>query len=175
MNSSRQEVAVLGGGCFWCLEAIFLALKGVASVRPGYCGGALEDPDYDSVCSGKTGHAEVVEIYFDPQILAYRTLLEYFFASHDPTTVDRQGHDVGSQYRSVIFTQSAAQYACAQSVISDLNEALGEDGPVVTQLVEEGIFYPAEHYHSEYFTRNPNNPYCSAVIAPKLQKFRALP
>ena len=165
-----METAVLGGGCFWCLEAVFEQLDGVESVVSGYCGGHTVQPDYAQVCSGSSGHAEVVRICFDPEKLDFRTLLEVFFTIHDPTTLNRQGNDSGTQYRSVIFAQSEEQCRIAREVMRA--EALSRADPIVTELSAEATFYPAEDYHQAYFRLNGHQPYCSFVVAPKLAKFR---
>lgn len=165
-----METAVFGGGCFWCLEAVFEQVEGVESVVSGYCGGTDARPHYESVCSGKTGHAEVVNIGFDPTVVSYRTLLEIFFQIHDPTTLNRQGNDVGTQYRSVIFVQNADQRRIAEQITA---EVAGEwDAPLVTEISDAHPFFPAEDYHSAYFRRNGNQPYCAYVVAPKVAKFR---
>ncbi len=169
---AESETAVLGGGCFWCLEAVFADLQGVTQVVSGYCGGARPHPSYEQVCSGASGHAEVVELRFDPALLSYRQLLEVFFAIHDPTTLDRQGHDEGSQYRSVIFAQTPEQEIVARQLIVELQPSFPQ--PIVTQLKTATEFWPAEDYHQDYFAQHPRQPYCQAVVAPKLQKFRAL-
>ena len=169
-----RELAVLGGGCFWCLEPMFKRLRGVHSVCSGYAGGTLDHPDYTAVCSGRSGHAEVVQISFDPQQISFAVLLDVFFALHDPCTLNRQGHDVGTQYRSVIFWQSEAQKEVAQSVIAHLNASGRLSGPVVTELVPAAIFYAAEDYHQDYFRLHGHEPYCRAVVAPKLAKGCAL-
>jgi peptide-methionine (S)-S-oxide reductase len=166
------ETAVLGGGCFWCLEAVFLELAGVRSVRPGYAGGVRPNPSYEEVCSGRSGHAEVVEIVFDPAILAFDDLLTVFFTIHDPTTPNRQGNDIGTQYRSVIFAQSPAQQASARAVIGRLGAAGLWPAPIVTELAGAAPFFPSEDYHHRYFERNPGAPYCAVVVAPKVAKFR---
>lgn len=166
------EVATLGGGCFWCLEAVYDELRGVVDVVSGYSGGHTPDPTYEMVCTGTTGHAEVVQITFDPAIISYREILEVFFAIHDPTTPNRQGADVGTQYRSAIFYHSEAQRAVAEQVIAEVNAAGLWPRPVVTQVVPFETFYPAEDYHQEYFARNPYQGYCQIVIAPKVAKFR---
>jgi len=171
-SSSRREVAVLGGGCFWCLEAVFDELQGVESVESGYAGGAPANPSYEDVCSGRTGHAEVVRVTFDPDVLAFRDLLKVFFAIHDPTTRDRQGNDVGSQYRSVIFCRTPEQREVALSVIAELDAAGLWDDRIVTQVADAAPFYEAERYHQEYYTRNGGQPYCQFVVAPKVAKFR---
>jgi peptide-methionine (S)-S-oxide reductase len=167
-----METATLGGGCFWCLEAIFLDLRGVARVRSGYSGGSVAEPTYEEVCQGSTGHAEVVQFDFDPSQVSYREILEVFFATHDPTTLNRQGADVGTQYRSVVFFHSPDQRATARAVMEELAaEGVWED-PIVTALTPFSVFYPAEGYHEDYFRRNPQQPYCQAVINPKVAKFR---
>lgn len=167
-----KEVATLAGGCFWCLEAVFKELRGVERVVSGYSGGRVADPTYYQVCSGATGHAEVVQVTFDPRAVTFREILEVFFTIHDPTTLDRQGADVGTQYRSAIFYHSAAQRETAEQVISELTaEGLWRD-PVVTEVVPFTEFYAAEDYHQDYFERNPYQPYCMAVVAPKVAKFR---
>lgn len=169
---SEKEVATLGGGCFWCLEAVFQDLKGVEKVESGYAGGTLPNPSYEQVCTGTTGHAEVVQITFDPQVISFRELLEVFFTIHDPTTLNRQGPDVGTQYRSAIFYHNDSQKAIAEEVIRELNAAGIWDAPIVTEVVPLRAFYRAEAYHQEYFKRNPAQPYCRVVIAPKVAKFR---
>lgn len=177
MNSGDKphlETAVLGGGCFWCLEAVFAALRGVASVEPGYAGGTIPTPTYRQVCAGDSGHAEVVQIRFDPAEISYRDLLAVFFAIHDPTTLDRQGNDVGSQYRSVIFHHSPEQAATAAEVIAELERQGEYASPIVTQIEPCPDFYRAENYHLDYYARNGEQPYCRAVIAPKLAKLRRL-
>jgi peptide-methionine (S)-S-oxide reductase len=167
-----QELATLGGGCFWCLEAVFEQLRGVASVRSGYAGGSPPNPSYELVCSGTTGHAEVVQIAFDPAVIGYRDLLEIFFLTHDPTTPNRQGADFGTQYRSAVFTHDAAQAATAREVMADLTRQGVFDAPIVTEVTPLDAFYPAEAYHQEYYRRNTGKPYCQAVIAPKIAKLR---
>lgn len=164
--------ATLGGGCFWCLEAALRQLDGVQSVVSGYAGGHVDDPDYRRVCDGDTGHAEVVEIRFDPAVLDYRTLLEAFFAIHDPTTPNRQGNDVGTQYRSVIFTHDADQERTARTLIAELDAARTWPGPIVTEVLPAPRFWPAEECHQDYLARNPAQPYCQAVVAPKAAKLR---
>jgi peptide-methionine (S)-S-oxide reductase len=168
----RTETAVLGGGCFWCLEAVFDQLEGVQSVESGYAGGDAANPTYEAVCSGETGHAEVVKIDFDPAVLSFRDLLKIFFSIHDPTTKDRQGNDVGTQYRSVIFPQNQAQREDARAVIEELSKAKLWNKPIVTEIAGAEPFYPAERYHQEYFARNGRQPYCQMVVAPKVAKFR---
>jgi peptide-methionine (S)-S-oxide reductase len=167
-----RETATLGGGCFWCLEAVFEQLRGVESVTSGYAGGDAESPSYQDVCSGGTGHAEVVQVTFDPSVITYRDLLEVFFTIHDPTTRNRQGADVGTQYRSVIFYHSPAQKDTARAVIADLSRRRLWDGPIVTEVLPLDVFYPAEEYHRRYFRAHPEQGYCRAVIAPKVAKFR---
>jgi peptide-methionine (S)-S-oxide reductase len=166
------EIATLGGGCFWCLEAAFQQLVGVQAVTSGYCGGTVEQPTYQQVCDGATGHAEVVRVEFDPAVLDYRTLLTAFFAIHDPTTPDRQGHDIGSQYRSAIFTHSPAQEATARALIAELAAARVWPAPIVTTVLPAPTFWPAEEYHRDYYLRNPEQGYCLAVVAPKVAKLR---
>jgi len=167
-----QEIATLGGGCFWCLEAVYDEMRGVTSVESGYMGGHVPNPDYRAVCTGTTGHVEVVQVSFDLEITTYREILEVFFAIHDPTSLDRQGNDSGPQYRSVIFYHSDAQRETATQVIEDLNREGIWSGPIVTQLAPASTFYVAEDYHQDYFRTNPRQPYCAYVVAPKVQKFR---
>lgn len=173
-NNARddREIATLGGGCFWCLEAVFDELKGVESVESGYMGGEKAHPTYEEVCGGRSGHAEVVQVTFDPRVTTFREILEVFFAIHDPTTLNFQGNDIGTQYRSAIFYHTPEQQAVAGQVIADLNAARLWNGPVVTEVTPASMFYPAEDYHQEYFDRNPYQPYCRAVVAPKILKFR---
>lgn len=166
------EIATLGGGCFWCLEAVFDELQGVESVESGYMGGEKAHPTYEEVCSGRSGHAEVVQVKFDPRVLPFREILEVFFAIHDPTALNFQGNDVGTQYRSAIFFHMPEQQAVAGQVIAELNAAKLWNDPVVTEVTPATMFYPAEDYHQEYFDRNPYQPYCRAVVAPKILKFR---
>ena len=166
------EVATLAGGCFWCLEAVFDGLKGVASVESGYMGGRAPNPTYEQVCGGDTGHAEVVRITYDPAQVSFKDLLEVFFVIHDPTTLNRQGNDAGTQYRSAIFYHTSQQKADAAEVIARLNGARLWNGPIVTEVAPASVFYVAEGYHQEYFARNPYQPYCQAVVAPKVAKFR---
>ncbi len=170
--SGKYEVATLAGGCFWCLEAIFDGLKGVTDVVSGYSGGSAPNPSYDQVCTGRTGHAESVQVTFDPTVISFRELLEVFFTIHDPTTLNRQGADVGTQYRSAIFYHAPEQKAAAEEVIARLAAEKVWDRPIVTELKPFSAFYPAEEYHQEYFARNPRQPYCQVVIAPKVAKFR---
>ena len=166
------EKAVLGGGCFWCLDAVFREVKGVTEVVSGYAGGARPNPTYEQICSGATGHAEVVQLSFDNSVISFRDLLDIFFAIHDPTTLDRQGNDRGTQYRSVIFCQDEAQEAVAQEAIKALTTAQVFSAPVVTELGNAVPFYPAEDYHQNFFVRNPGQGYCQMVVAPKVAKFR---
>ena len=166
------QVATLAGGCFWCLEAVYDELKGVEAVESGYTGGHVENPSYEDVCDGGTGHAEAVRITFDPQVVSYADLLHVFFTIHDPTTLDRQGADVGPQYRSAIFYHSPEQKATAEEVIGEITAADVWTNPIVTQVVPFEKFYEAEGYHQEYFKKNPFQGYCRAVIAPKVAKFR---
>ncbi|MCA3748221.1 MAG: peptide-methionine (S)-S-oxide reductase MsrA [Rubrobacter sp.] len=168
----RLETATLGGGCFWCVEAVFKELRGVERVEPGYSGGHVENPTYEQVCTGRTGHAEVVQVKFDPRQISYREILEVFFSVHDPTTKDRQGPDVGPQYRSVIFYHDEEQRRTAEEVISELEARRVWERPIVTELAPFTAFYPAEEYHRDYFRRNPGQPYCQVIIAPKVAKFR---
>ena len=170
-NQSR-EIATLAGGCFWCLEAVFEQLRGVEKVVSGYMGGQVPNPTYEAVCGGRTGHAEVVQVTFDPAEVSYRDLLNVFFTIHDPTTLNRQGADVGTQYRSAIFYHSLEQKAVAEETIRDLEAEGVWDEPIVTQLEEAPEFYPAESYHQEYYRRNPYQGYCQVVVAPKVSKFR---
>jgi peptide-methionine (S)-S-oxide reductase len=173
MTNPQTEVATLGAGCFWCVDTLFRELRGVTKVVSGYAGGARANPSYEQVCTGATGHAEVVQITFDPQQISYHDLLEVFFSIHDPTTLNRQGADVGTQYRSVIFTHSPEQKTIAESTIAEVNAAKIWDAPIVTQVVDAPEFYAAEAYHQDYYTNNPNQGYCRVVIAPKVAKFRA--
>ncbi|HEY0969999.1 MAG TPA: peptide-methionine (S)-S-oxide reductase MsrA [Gemmatimonadales bacterium] len=170
--TSRLETATLGGGCFWCTEAVMNDVRGVERVTSGYAGGHLPDPSYEQVCTGTTGHAEVVRVTFDPSVVSYRDLLRIFFATHDPTTPNRQGADVGPQYRSIVLTESDEQRRVAEEVIAELEREELWDAPVVTQVEPLTEFYPAEGYHDRYFERNPRQPYCQVVIAPKVAKFR---
>lgn len=167
-----KEAATLAGGCFWCLEAVYDQLRGVEDVVSGYAGGKVAHPSYRLVCTGSTGHAEVVQLTFDPQVISYREILQVFFAIHDPTTLNRQGADVGTQYRSAIFYHSAEQKATAEQVIAELSAEALWPAPIVTQVVPFERFYPAEDYHQEYFARNPEQGYCQIVVAPKVAKFR---
>jgi peptide-methionine (S)-S-oxide reductase len=170
--SEQRETATLGGGCFWCLEGVFENLRGVERVVSGYSGGHVADPSYEQVCTGATDHAEVVQITFDPSAISYREVLEVFFGTHDPTTLNRQGMDVGTQYRSVIFYHSPEQRRAAEQLIAELNASGTWGRPLVTQVVPFETFYPAEAYHQGYFRNNPGQGYCQAVVAPKVAKFR---
>jgi peptide-methionine (S)-S-oxide reductase len=172
-SEHNYEIATLAGGCFWCLEAVYREVRGVERVVSGYIGGRVSQPSYEQVCAGTTGHAEAVEVTFDPQVVSYRELLEVFFTIHDPTTLNRQGADVGTQYRSAIFYHSPAQKATAEEVMAQLTAEQVWDAPIVTELVPAPEFYAAEDYHQEYFERNPNQGYCRAVVAPKVAKFRS--
>jgi peptide-methionine (S)-S-oxide reductase len=167
-------MATVAGGCFWCLEAVYDQMKGVVSVESGYLGGQMDDPTYEVVCSGMTGHAEAVRITFDPTVVSYRELLEVFFVIHDPTTLNRQGHDVGSQYRSAIFYHRPEQKQIAEDVMAAMTKEAIYPGPIVTQVEPAGTWYEAEPYHQEYFARNPYQGYCAAIVAPKVVKFRKL-
>ena len=166
------ETATLGGGCFWCLEAVYLDVEGVTAVHSGYAGGPSERPTYEQVCSGQTGHAEVVRVDFDVAVISYREILEIFFAIHDPTTLNRQGNDIGTQYRSVIFTHSDAQASTAQSLISELESQRVWDDPIVTEVTAAPVYWPGEDYNQNYFARNPFQGYCMMVVGPKVAKFR---
>jgi len=169
-EQSATEVAILGGGCFWCLEAVYLEVRGVTRVESGYMGGSVPNPSYEQVCAGTTGHAEVVRLEFDPARVTYRDILEIFFTIHDPTTLDRQGNDVGTQYRSVIFYQTPEQEATARKVMAEM--AAVWDAPIVTQLLPAAAWYKAEDYHQDYFNQHPLQGYCAFVVAPKVAKFR---
>ena len=168
----NEEIATLAGGCFWCLEAVYDQLKGVLSVESGYTGGQTVEPTYEAVCGGRTGHAEAVRISFDPAVISYRDILEVFFVIHDPTTINRQGNDVGTQYRSAIFYHSPGQKRIAEEVIASLTRDNVYARPIVTELVPAAQWHEAETYHQEYFARNPFQGYCTAVVAPKVAKFR---
>ena len=173
-DSIQLEMATLGGGCFWCTEAVFSKIKGVKNVEPGYSGGKLANPTYEQVSTGRTGHAEVVQITFDPCIISFRQILEVFFKMHDPTTPNRQGADVGTQYRSVVFYRSREQKTTTEQLIEELNNAKVLDSPIVTQVEPFKAFYKAEDYHKEYFKRHPEQSYCRLVIAPKIAKLREI-
>ncbi len=172
MSTSSATKATVGGGCFWCVEAVFSMTEGVSGVKSGYMGGHTQQPTYEQVCTGSTGHAEVVQVEFDPDLITYRDILEIFFGTHDPTTLNRQGNDVGTQYRSVIFYHSPEQAAVARSGVQELEEEDVFGSPIVTEIAGASAFYPAEPYHDDYFSRNGSQPYCAAVIAPKVAKFR---
>lgn len=172
-NESHLERATLGGGCFWCLEAVYQQITGVQSVVSAYAGGSRPNPTYEAVCTGVSGHAEIVDILFDPQVVSFRNLLEIFFVIHDPTTLNYQGNDHGTQYRSVIFTHSEEQTKIAHEVVKELEDSRIYSNPVVTQIEIAPTIYPAEDYHQNYYQRHPNQGYCMAVVAPKLAKFRA--
>ncbi|CDG81198.1 methionine-S-sulfoxide reductase [Janthinobacterium agaricidamnosum NBRC 102515 = DSM 9628] len=168
----KTEVALLGGGCFWCVEAVYLEIRGVTAVESGYSGGQQAHPTYEQVCAGTTGHAEVVRLEFDPAVISYRDLLEVFFTIHDPTTLNRQGNDVGTQYRSVIYYQTPEQEAVARQVIAEMANVW--DAPIVTQLQPAQTYYKAEDYHQDYFRQHPQQGYCAMVVAPKVGKFRKM-
>ncbi len=172
MNTTNLRTATLAGGCFWCLEAVYDEIRGVHSVESGYAGGQVDNPSYREVCNGTTGHAEVVQVHFDPSVVTYRDLLSVFFVIHDPTTLNRQGADIGTQYRSAIFYHDDEQKKIAEEVIKDLTDQKLFDRPIVTEVTKLDKFYVAEDYHQEYFARNPYQPYCMAVVAPKVSKFR---
>lgn len=172
MANSVSSIATLGGGCFWCMDAAFEQVDGISRVVSGYAGGSIDNPTYEQVCSGRTGHAEVVQLTYDPETISYRDLLEIFFTMHDPTTLNRQGADVGTQYRSVIFYHDEAQRSTAEEVISQMTEEGYWQDPVVTEVVPAPVFHPAEAVHQGYYARNSGQPYCQAVIAPKLVKLR---
>ena len=168
-----HAIATLAGGCFWCIESVFNRLRGVETAVSGYMGGHTTNPTYQDICNGDTGHAEVVQITFDPEVMSYRDLLEIFFTLHDPTQLNRQGNDVGTQYRSAIFWHTPEQKAEAEAVISELTAAKQFGAPIVSEVTEAEMFYPAEDYHQGYFDQNPNQPYCQFVVAPKVAKARA--
>jgi peptide-methionine (S)-S-oxide reductase len=169
-EQTTGDVAILGGGCFWCIEAVFLEARGVTRVESGYMGGHVDHPTYEAVCNGTTGHAEVVRLEFDPSVISYHDILEIFFTIHDPTTLNRQGNDVGTQYRSVIFTTSPAQEAVARTVMAEM--AMVWDAPLVTQVLPQETWFKAEDYHQNYFAQHPLQGYCAFVVAPKVAKFR---
>ena len=171
MNSTAQTIT-LAGGCFWCLEAIYDQIKGVFSVESGYSGGHVENPSYQAVCDGTTGHAEVIQVTFDPEVISTKDILNVFFTIHDPTTLNRQGGDVGTQYRSAIYYHTEEQKQIVEETIQEITEAAIWDGPIVTEVLRFEKFYIAEEYHQEYFADNPNQPYCRTVVAPKVAKFR---
>ena len=174
MSLNSLQMATLGGGCFWCLEAVYDDLRGVTDVVSGYAGGHIPNPTYEQVCTKKTGHAEVIQVTFDPSIISYRELLEVFFTIHDPTTLNRQGNDVGPQYRSAIFYHDEGQKQIAEQVLHEIENAKIWDNPIVTEIKALDTFYPAEDYHQEYFKNHPNAIYCQLVIAPKVAKFRKM-
>ncbi len=169
---AKERHATFGGGCFWCTESVFKQLRGVKKVESGYAGGTIENPTYQQVCTGKTGHAEVIQVIFDPEIISYRELLEVFFATHDPTTLNRQGNDMGTQYRSVIFYHNEEQKGIAEQLIKEYNQSGNFPKPIVTTLEPFTVFFRAEDYHQNYFERNPYQAYCRALIPPKLKKLR---
>lgn len=171
-TAAGLQQATLAGGCFWCLEAVYVELRGVSKVVSGYTGGSMRNPSYREVCGGNTGHAEVVQITFDPHVVSFRQLLEIFFTIHDPTTLNRQGADVGTQYRSAIFYHDEDQRRVANEVIAELSAQKLWHSPIVTQVAPLDVFYPAEDYHQDYFANNPMQPYCQVVVAPKVAKFR---
>ena len=171
-NQGVKEVATLGGGCFWCLEAVYSIMQGVEQVESGYTGGTVVNPSYEQVCKGSTGHAEVVQVIYDPSIVNYKDILTVFFSTHDPTTLNRQGNDVGTQYRSAIFYHNEVQKQAAENMIEELERQDIWDKPIVTEVAPLTKFYPAEAYHQEYFKQNPNQAYCQFVVAPKVAKFR---
>ena len=173
MQQGTIQTATLGGGCFWCTEAVFSELKGVEKVESGYSGGTVPNPTYEQVCTGRTGHAEVAQITFNPTVISYKEILQIFFTVHDPTTLNRQGADVGTQYRSVIFYHNEEQRTIAEQVVKEIEDAKIWDAPIVTQLAPFEAFYKAEDYHQEYFKQNPYQSYCQVVVAPKVAKFRA--
>lgn len=173
MTETRRETAILAGGCFWCLEAVYTDVEGVTAVSSGYIGGRIEAPTYAQVCEGGTGHAEAVRIEFDPAVVSYRDLLEIFFAIHDPTSLNRQGNDIGTQYRSAIFATTEAQLHTALTMIEELGEARAYAGAIVTRVERAGTFWPAEAVHQDYYARNSDQSYCQYVVAPKIAKFRA--
>jgi peptide-methionine (S)-S-oxide reductase len=172
MENSNLETATLGAGCFWCVEAVFDDLQGVESVESGYSGGHTENPTYQQVCSETTGHAEVVQVKFNPEVISFKEVLQVFFAVHDPTTLNRQGNDIGTSYRSAIFYHSDEQRKVAEEVIKEVEAEEVYDGKIVTEVAPFDKFYIAEDYHQEYFANNPNQPYCAGVVAPKVAKFR---
>lgn len=176
MTESNKSIdtATFAAGCFWCIEAQFLALKGVQSVKSGYTGGKLENPTYEEVCSGTTGHAEAITVVFDPAVLNYESLLVAFFLAHDPTQLNRQGNDVGTQYRSAIFPRSEHQKEVAEKYIAEMNNKNLYGKPIVTTIEPLTVFYEAENYHDDYFAKNPQNPYCQSVVRPKLEKFKEI-
>ena len=171
-NKPATALATFGAGCFWCTEAVYLKLKGVLKVTSGYTGGKIPNPTYQAVCTGTTGHAEVIQVEYDPSVITFDQMLDVFFHTHDPTTLNRQGADTGTQYRSAVFYHDEAQKTAAEQMIKDLNASGEFKSPIVTTLEKLGKFYPAEDYHQDYFKLNPGNPYCQAVIVPKVSKFQ---
>jgi peptide-methionine (S)-S-oxide reductase len=171
MENSHDQTATFGTGCFWCSEAIFSRLKGVEGVTPGYCGGATKNPTYKEVCTGETGHAEVIQLVFDPEVISYKELLEVFWKTHDPTTLNRQGADEGTQYRSVIFYHNPEQELQAKAYLEALTQAGIWEDPIITEIAPFTVFYSAEAYHDDYYANNPGNGYCNIVITPKIEKF----
>lgn len=172
MQAQDTALATFGGGCFWCTEAIFLKLKGVDKVESGYSGGESKNPTYKDICTGLTGHAEVIHITYQPELIKFEDLLEVFFATHDPTTLNRQGADVGTQYRSVVFYHNEQQKTKSEFIIQELNKQSAFDDPIVTEVSAFDVFYPAEDYHQDYYGNNKNQPYCRAVVGPKVEKFK---
>ncbi len=172
-GSDNSVTATLGGGCFWCIEAVFDDLNGVENVESGYSGGTIANPSYEQVCTGRTGHAEVVQVTFDPKVISYEDILRIFFTVHDPTMLNRQGNDIGTQYRSVIFYRDESQRSVAEKIMKEISDEKIWDDPLVTQLVPFTAFYKAEDHHQGYFANNPNQGYCRVVIAPKVAKFRS--
>ena len=172
-EDERLETATLAGGCFWCLDGAYRNLRGVIAVESGYAGGHVPNPTYEQVCTGTTGHAEVVRVTFDPDAITYRDLLEIFFSLHDPTTLNRQGGDVGTQYRSAVFTHDRVQRETAEAIVAELEREKVFDDPIVTEIAAVGDYYQGESYHQDYYRQNPNQGYCQVVVAPKLAKFRA--
>ena len=170
---NNPQIAIFAGGCFWCTEPVFSQLKGVSKVESGYIGGHTKNPTYKEICNGDTGHAEGIRITFDANVVSFETLLEVFLVAHDPTTLNRQGNDIGTQYRSAVFCQNQAQHDATVKMIAEFNAAQIYSAPIVTQITGAETFYPAEDYHQEYFAKNPGNPYCLAVAAPKAAKIRA--
>lgn len=168
-----NEIATLAGGCFWCVEAVFVEMKGVVDVAPGYMGGQVENPTYEQICTGRTGHAEIIQIEFDPTVVTYEQILQVFFTVHDPTTLNRQGNDIGTQYRSAIFYHNDGQRLTAEKVIAEFTDEEVWLNPIVTEVTAASAFYPAENYHKDYYARNQYQPYCMVVISPKVAKFRA--
>lgn len=171
-SSTELDTATLGGGCFWCIEAVYELVNGVVSVESGYSGGTIANPTYKHVCEGTTGHAEVCRVTFDPSVVSYEEILRMFFSAHDPTTLNRQGNDIGTQYRSVIFTRSPHQRETALAYIKQLNSSGAWSNPIVTEVVDEAPFYKAEEYHQNYFEQNGGQPYCAFVVRPKVEKFK---